>query len=178
LAGRGVPYLDATVAGSSEQVRAGEAVVLLGGDRAAGAACVDLFACFAREWFHLGPWGSGARMKLVVNLVLGLHRAALAEGLAFARACGLDLPETLRVLRAGPARSQVMDTKGRKMIEGDFTPQARLSQHLKDVRLILAEAGRVGARVPLSLLHAELLGRLEAAGWGEEDNAAVFRAFQ
>src|SRR5437868_6703975 len=50
----------------------------------------DLFACFAREWFYLGPWGSGSRMKLVVNLVLGLNRAVLAEGLAFARACGLD----------------------------------------------------------------------------------------
>jgi 3-hydroxyisobutyrate dehydrogenase-like beta-hydroxyacid dehydrogenase len=177
LARQGVHYLDATVAGSSAQVRAGEAVVMVGGDLSSGERCADLFACFAREWFHVGGWGSGARMKLVVNLVLGLNRAVLAEGLSLARACGLDLAETLRVLRAGAAYSLVMDTKGPKMIAGEFQPQARLSQHLKDVRLILAEAERVGALVPLSRLHRELLEAVEAGGWGEEDNAAVIRAF-
>jgi 3-hydroxyisobutyrate dehydrogenase-like beta-hydroxyacid dehydrogenase len=116
-------------------------------------------------------------MKLVVNLVLGLNRAVLAEGLSLARACGLDLPETLRVLRAGAAYSRVMDSKGPKMIAGEFQPQARLSQHLKDVRLILAEAERAGALVPLSRLHRDLLEAVEAGGWGEEDNAAVIRAF-
>jgi 3-hydroxyisobutyrate dehydrogenase-like beta-hydroxyacid dehydrogenase len=178
LARQGVFYLDATVLGSSELVRGGEAVVMVGGDVTVSGECRDLFAAFAREWFHVGPCGSGARMKLAVNLVLGLNRAALAEGLAFARACGMDLAQTLRVLRAGAAYSRVMDAKGEKMITGDFRPQARLSQHLKDVRLILAEAERAGARAPLSTLHAELLGQVVAAGKGEEDNSAVIRAFE
>ena len=116
-------------------------------------------------------------MKLVVNLVLGLNRAALAEGLALARWCDLDLGQCLRVLQAGAAYSRVMDTKGRKMIEQDFRPEARLSQHLKDVRLILALAEQVGARTPLSQLHRELLERAEAAGWGQDDNSAVIRLF-
>jgi 2-hydroxy-3-oxopropionate reductase len=116
-------------------------------------------------------------MKLVVNLVLGLNRAVLAEGLSLARACGLDLAATLQVLRAGAAYSRVMDTKGHKMIAEEFQPQARLSQHLKDVRLILTEAERVGAVVPLSRLHRALLEEVEAGGWGEEDNSAVIRAF-
>ncbi len=174
---RGIHYLDATISGSSEQARAGDAVIMVGGEPASSQRCADLFACLAREWFHVGPWGSGARMKLVVNLVLGLNRAVLAEGLSLARACGLDLAETLRVLRAGAAYSRVMDTKGQKMITGAFQPQARLSQHLKDVRLILAEAARVGARVPLSLVHRDLLEQVEAGGWGEEDNSAVIRAY-
>jgi 3-hydroxyisobutyrate dehydrogenase len=177
LADRGVRYLDATVAGSSEQVRSREVVVLVGGEQAAGDVCADLFACFAKEWFHLGPWGSGARMKLVVNLVLGLNRASLAEGLALARTFGLDLEETLHVLRVSPAHSRVMDVKGRKMIERDFQPQARLSQHLKDVRLILTEAERLQAKVPLSVLHRELLEGLERAGHGTDDNSAIIRAY-
>jgi 3-hydroxyisobutyrate dehydrogenase-like beta-hydroxyacid dehydrogenase len=177
LAARDIRYLDATVAGSSEQVRSGEVVVLVGGERTASEACTDLFACFAKQWFHLGPWGSGARMKLVVNLVLGLNRASLAEGLAFARTFGLDLKETLRVLRASPAHSRVMDAKGRKMIERDFRPQARLSQHFKDVRLILTEAERRQAKVPLSALHRELLETLERAGHGADDNSAIIRAY-
>jgi 3-hydroxyisobutyrate dehydrogenase len=177
LAKKGIRYLDATVSGSSQQVRATEAVVMVGGAQADCEACADLFACFAREWYHLGPWGSGAKMKLVVNLVLGLNRAALAEGLAFARSCGLDLAATLRVLRAGAAHWRVMDAKGRKMIEQDFQPEARLSQHLKDVRLILATAERVGARVPLSVVHRALLEQAEAAGWGGHDNSALIKAY-
>jgi 3-hydroxyisobutyrate dehydrogenase-like beta-hydroxyacid dehydrogenase len=177
LAGRGIRYLDATIAGSSEQVRAGEALVLVGGESSDSEACADLFRCFARQWHHLGPCGSGARMKLVINLVLGLNRAVLAEGLAFARACGLDLDDTLRILQASPAWSRVMDTKGRKMIDRDFRPQARLSQHLKDVRLILAQAERSQAKVPLSTLHRELLERVETAGHGGDDNSAIIRAW-
>jgi 3-hydroxyisobutyrate dehydrogenase-like beta-hydroxyacid dehydrogenase len=70
-----------------------------------------------------------------------------------------------------------MDTKGPKMVAGDFTTQGKLSQHLKDVRLILSEGDRVGATLPLSALHRELLEGLEAAGLGEADNSAIIRAF-
>ena len=83
-------------------------------------------------------------MKLVTNLVLGLNRAALAEGLAFAKAIGLAPAAALEVLLNCPAYSRTMDAKGPKMVAGDFTPQAKLSQHLKDVRIILAEAERAG----------------------------------
>ncbi|MEX2288491.1 MAG: NAD(P)-dependent oxidoreductase [Planctomycetaceae bacterium] len=116
----GVQYLDATIGGSSQQAREGDVIVMAGGHPAAFAACGDLFATFSRETFHVGPCGYGARMKLAVNLVLGLNRAALAEGLSFARAMGLDLGKTLEILRAGPAWSRAMDIKGIKMIEQDF----------------------------------------------------------
>jgi 3-hydroxyisobutyrate dehydrogenase-like beta-hydroxyacid dehydrogenase len=177
LASRGVAYLDATVSGSSAQARRGEAVLMVGGDAGMFGACSDLFDALARAAFHVGPVGAGARMKLATNLVLGLNRAALAEGLAFARSIGLDLAQTLEILRAGAAASRVADTKGPRMVAGDFAPEARLSQHLKDVRLILAEARRVGAETPLSLAHLGLLEAAEAAGYGEADNSAVIRAF-
>ncbi len=88
LADRGVTYLDATIVGSSEHVRSGEAIVLVGGTVEAFDAARAVFAAFAEKVFHVGPWGSGARMKLVVNLVIGLNRAVLAEGLALASARG------------------------------------------------------------------------------------------
>jgi len=178
LAECGVAYLDATVGGSSSQVLAGEAIIICGGDPAAYARCTDVFAVCARRAFHVGPCGSGARMKLVLNLVLGLNRAALAEGLEYARACGIDPAQALEVLKAGPAYSRVMDTKGPKMLAGDFTPEARLSQHLKDVRLILASGERSGAKLPLSRLHRTLLEEVERAGYGSADNSVVIKAFQ
>jgi len=178
LAAAGVHYLDATVGGSSRQVWAGEAIVLVGGEAEAFERCRDLFGCFARKTFYLGPCGSGARIKLVLNLVLGLNRAVLAEGLSLAEAIGLEPAKALEVLREGPAYSRVMDTKGRKMLIGDFEPEARLSQHLKDVRLILEAGRRRGARLPFSKLHRRLLEALERAGCGGADNSAVIKAFQ
>jgi 3-hydroxyisobutyrate dehydrogenase-like beta-hydroxyacid dehydrogenase len=177
LTANGVRYLDATVVGSSQQARNGDVIVIAGGEVETFRLAGEWFRHFAKHWFHVGPWGNGARMKLVVNLVLGLNRAVLAEGLSFAKRCGLDPALALEVLESGAAYSRVMDTKGGKMIAGDFAPEARLSQHLKDVRLILEQGRRCGATLPLSQLHEELLGCLEAAGLGELDNSAVIRAF-
>jgi 3-hydroxyisobutyrate dehydrogenase-like beta-hydroxyacid dehydrogenase len=177
LARQGARYLDATIAGSSAQVKSGEVVVMIGGDAELATNCGEIFRTFAVRTFHIGPWGAGARMKLVVNLVLGLNRAVLAEALSFAEMCGIQPRQALEVLRASPAFSTVMDTKGEKMLAGEFTPQARLSQHLKDVRLILSAGEATNAKLPLSTLHAELLSELEEAGFGDLDNSAVILAF-
>jgi 3-hydroxyisobutyrate dehydrogenase len=174
----GFHYLVAEIGGSSRQVRERDAIVLSGGEAEIYAACADVFDCFARRTFYLGSWGAGARMKLALNLVLGLNRAALAEGLAFAEAVGLPAETALEVMQAGPAWSRVMETKGPKMLRQDFVPEARLSQHLKDVRLILRAGAQAGADLPLSAVHREILERAEAAGFGDSDNSAVIQAFR
>lgn len=178
LAQQGAQYLDATIAGSSAHVRSGEVVLMVGGKAPVVAACDDLLRSFSSRIFHIGAWGAGARMKLIVNLVLGLNRAVLAEGLCFAEHCGVDPRQALEVLRAGPAFSKVMDTKGEKMLTGDFTPQARLAQHLKDVRLILSSGETTGAKLPLSRRHEELLDQLDRSGLGDLDNSAIIKAFE
>lgn len=177
LAEGGIEYIDATVSGSSVQLEAGEAVLMVGATDEAFRASLPLLRLLSDKVFHTGPPGSGATMKLVTNLVLGLNRAALAEGLAFARSLGLDLSSTLTLLRESMAYSRIMDTKGEKMIHGDFTPQAKLSQHLKDVRLMLAAATRSGLRLPLSETHRTQLERAESLGWGDFDNSALIQAW-
>jgi 3-hydroxyisobutyrate dehydrogenase-like beta-hydroxyacid dehydrogenase len=178
LAERGVHYLDAPFSGSSEQTRRGQATTIVGGRRDVFEACRDLFECCAAKATYVGPCGSGAKMKLVSNLVLGLNRAALAEGLVFAEALGLDLEAALDVLTSSMAYSRIMDTKGTKMIQGDFRTQARLSQHLKDIRLILNAAAESGQKLPLTETHQQLLEAAESAGFGDADNSAVIRAFE
>lgn len=177
LAARGVHYLDAPISGSSEQARRGEVTAIVGGPRETFEACRDLFGCCAAETIHAGPVGSGAKMKLVSNLVLGLNRAALAEGLVFARALGLEGSAVLQVLLGTMAYSRIMDTKGQKMVEGDFHTQARLSQHLKDLRLIIQAATEAGQALPLTEIHRRLLEIAESAGFGDADNSAVIEAF-
>jgi 3-hydroxyisobutyrate dehydrogenase-like beta-hydroxyacid dehydrogenase len=175
LARRGVAYLDATVSGSSSQLREGAAVLMVGGDAAAFGACGDLFAPLGRATFHCGGAGAGARMKLVTNVVLGLNRAALAEGLALAQGLGLDARQALAVMQGGPAYSRIMDRKGERMLSGNFVPEARLSQHLKDVRLILEQGEAAGLPMPLSHAHLTVLEAAETAGLGALDNSAIIR---
>jgi 3-hydroxyisobutyrate dehydrogenase-like beta-hydroxyacid dehydrogenase len=175
LGGRGIGFIDAAIAGSSQELRRGEVNVLAGGSGEAIATALPLFKTFSQTIFHMGPCGSGARMKLVSNLVLGLNRAVLAEGLAFAERLGVDASMALEVLKAGSTCSRVMDNKGPRMLARDYTPEARLSQHLKDVRLILKAAGEP---LPLSAKHAELLERAEELGLGALDNSAIVEVFR
>src|SRR5690606_13777152 len=99
LAARGIHYLDATVAGSSAQARAGEVIVLVGGELEAFAVCQGHLEAFASQVLHVGPHGSGAKFKLVHNLILGLHRAVLVEGFHLAKGLGLELSQALEILR-------------------------------------------------------------------------------
>ena len=178
LAGQGMDYLDATVLGSSRVVRNGAATVMAGGRRTVFDAAGPLFRTFASRSFYMGTYGAGARMKLVANLAMGLHRAVLAEALSFAAACEISPEAALEVLKAGAAYSRVMDDKGEKMLHHDFSVEARLSQHLKDVRLILALAAAKQAKTPLSALHREMLERLEKSGYGDVDNSAIIMAYE
>lgn len=174
---QGVEFVDATISGSSVHLRSGQAVFLVGATEQGWNESQAVLGLLAKECFHVGPPGAGARMKLVTNLVLGLNRAALAEGLAFAKAQGLDLELTLQLFRATPAYSRIMDTKGEKMIHEEFTPQAKLSQHLKDVELMIACAGQNDMCLPLSQAHREVLMKAQELGYGDADNSALIKAY-
>jgi 3-hydroxyisobutyrate dehydrogenase-like beta-hydroxyacid dehydrogenase len=175
LAERGVDYLEAPISGSSEQTRRHLSTALVAGPPEVFQACRDLLDSMAAKTFYLGQWGNAVRMKLATNLVLGLNRAMLAEGLVFAKAAGLSMECALDVLMNSPSYSRTMDAKGPKMVAGDFRPQAKLSQHIKDVELMIEEAARAGQRLPFSELHRELLQRAQEAGLGELDNSAIIR---
>ncbi len=122
----GVEYVEATVAGSSDQMRDGVATLFLGGNSQIVDQLQPIFEMLTDKSFRLGTIGSASRMKLVHNLVFGLHRAVLAEGLTFAKGLGIDPSDALQILRQTPAASEVMETKGERMVSGDFAPQARL----------------------------------------------------
>lgn len=176
-AGAGRGYLDATIGGSSAQARAGQALLMVGGSAADLEAAMPLLRAISEKVVHAGPAGHGARMKLVLNLALGLHRAVLAEALHLGKSLGLDPALVLSVLREGPAYSRIMDRKGERMLHGDFQPEARLSQHRKDVGLMLEAAEKLGISLPLTVTHDMLLAAAEEAGFGKQDNSAIVRAY-
>jgi 3-hydroxyisobutyrate dehydrogenase-like beta-hydroxyacid dehydrogenase len=173
LARRGIAMLDAPVAGSSGQARRREAPVVVGGDREVFERCRPVLDAIARRAHHVGPNGAGTRAKLVVNLVLGLNRLALAEGLLFGLRQGLDGPDLLAVLKDSAAYSRAMDVKGERMLAERFEPEGKLAQHLKDVELMLEVGHAAGAPLLATALHRQLLTAGVAGGWGERDNSAI-----
>jgi 3-hydroxyisobutyrate dehydrogenase-like beta-hydroxyacid dehydrogenase len=177
LAARGVCYLETPVSGSSAQARQGDVLVIVAGDRQGFDQAKRLLDAVSERHEYVGPLGNGVKMKLLTNLVLGLNRAVLSEGLGFAKCIGLDASASLAVLKKSVAYSFCMDVKGEKIVGGDFRPQSRLSQHLKDIRIVVERGTERGAKLPLSKLHQELLESVESAGYGDEDNCAIFRAF-
>ena len=175
LAQRGVDFIEAPLSGSSQQIAQGQATMLLGGAPAALYRHAPVLAALSPQRMHVGGAGMGARAKLATNLVLGLNRAAFAEGLVFAESLGIPPATFLELVLASPARSDAAALKGPLMVSGDFAPQSRIRQHLKDLELMLAAASSSDQGLPLTQAHAALLRAAVAAGDGELDNAAVIR---
>ena len=173
VAARGLRFLETPVSGSSGQVSRGEGVGLIGGDPQVAADIEPILRALFPSYFHIGGIGDGGRAKLAVNLILGLNRLAMAEGLVFAERLGLDPEAFLKVARGSAAYSQVMDIKGPKMTRGDFAAEGRVTQHLKDVHLMLEQAERAGQRLPLLEVHADVLEACVRQGEGDWDNSAV-----
>ncbi|HXZ46859.1 MAG TPA: NAD(P)-dependent oxidoreductase [Pseudolabrys sp.] len=172
---RGIRYLDVPVSGTSDQVRRGDGVALIGGDMTIAAEVKDVLDALFVRHFHVGRIGDGGRAKLAVNLVLGLNRLAMAEGLVFAEKLGLDPAAFLDVARGSAAYSQVMETKGPKMVRGDFSAEGRVKQTLKDVRLMLDQAAAAGQKLSMLEVHAEVLEACVRAGEADLDNSAVIK---
>jgi 3-hydroxyisobutyrate dehydrogenase-like beta-hydroxyacid dehydrogenase len=174
---RGAQIVEMPVSGTSRQVANGDGVALVAGDGPTidrAAAVIDAI-CPRRH--YLGAVGNGSRAKLAVNLILGLNRAALAEGLVFASRLGLDPAAFLDVARGSAAYSQVMDVKGDLMARREYRkPQSRVDQSLKDFNLMLDQARATGQDLPFAAVYARMLEDCVAHGEAEWDNAAIAEA--
>ncbi|MHC4726583.1 MAG: NAD(P)-dependent oxidoreductase [Planctomycetota bacterium] len=171
-------FLDTPFSGSSQQVRNKDITFMVGGNKTAYEKCMDIFQTLGTNVFYLGDSGNGSRAKLASNLILGLNRLALAEGLVFASKLGLDPKTFLELLKVTPAYSSAMDVKGKKMLDSDFTPQARLRQHHKDVSIMLKYSEKLGQELPLSNVHLDVLNKAIEASDGDLDNSAVIREIE
>ena len=170
-----IHFVEAPLSGSSAQIENGEATVLIGGELDDVQRLEPVFHALGSNRIHVGGAGMAARAKLATNLVLGLNRAALAEGMVFAESMGIEPEKFLQLVLATPARSEAAVVKGAMMVNSQFEPQSRIRQHLKDVQLMLDLAKGQQQNLPLSQTHAGLMKDAVLAGDGELDNAAIIR---
>jgi 3-hydroxyisobutyrate dehydrogenase-like beta-hydroxyacid dehydrogenase len=170
---RGFSLLEVPLSGTSVQILKGDGVGLIGGTDDAVAAMTDVLDVICPRRYRIGAAGNGSRAKLAVNLILGLNRAGLAEGIAFAERMGLDPAAFLEVAKGSAAYSQVMETKGPKMVRRDYAPEGKVAQALKDLHMMLDQAKAVGQDLPLASVNAGLLEACVEQGEAERDNCIV-----
>lgn len=172
LAGRGIRFLDSAVSGTSTMARAKDLIVIAGGKKEDFEACRPVFDGFSRAAYYMGPVGSGARTKLVINLVLAGNRLALAEGLVLGEKGGLELNSLLTVLQDGACSSKTMIDKGPKMLLADYSKQGQIKTALKDSRLMIEQGQRLGAPMLMTNIWSQLLQAAYEKGYAEKDSVA------
>jgi len=174
LLDHGITYCDSTVSGNGEIAERGELVVMVGGPDEAYREGMPIFEAIGRSHHHVGPPGSGSRMKLIVNHALTVHRMVLAETIVVAELAGMDLDTTLEVLKDSLAYSKAMDAWGERIVNGDHErPFARLRQSHKDARLIVEHGRELGATMDLADVVRAALAEGEESGLAELDNSSV-----
>jgi 3-hydroxyisobutyrate dehydrogenase-like beta-hydroxyacid dehydrogenase len=177
LRGR-LAFVEMPISGTTTQIDKGEGVGLIGGQAADIDTIDSILAIICPRRYRLGPVGAGASAKLAVNLILGLNRAAMAEGIALAEKLGLEPRAFLEVARNSAAYSQVMDVKGRKMVERDYTPLSKVSQTLKDFTIMRAYAREAGQVLPFADVYIRMMESCVDAGEADLDNAVLIEAIR
>jgi 3-hydroxyisobutyrate dehydrogenase len=176
VAARGASFLDAPVTGSKGHAAAGELTFLVGGETVVLERVRPVLAAMGRATVHLGPVGSGARMKLVNNFVCGVQAVALAEGLTFAEACGLDPAAATEVLANGAPGSPLVKAVSSRINARNYDVQFLLPLMRKDLTYAMTEAERYGVPLRTAEVARDLFDAAIRAGWGDADFAAVVEA--
>jgi 3-hydroxyisobutyrate dehydrogenase len=169
---RGVDVLDVTISGSTPVAEQGALVLFGGGDQGCFDASESIFRVIARKYSYLGPSGSGATMKLVVNSLLGIGMQAIAEAVALGEKAGLDRNRLLEVLSQTSVVAPAHVGKLKRAMIGDYSPQFPLRLMNKDFGLILNLAAAVGAQMPATRA-AFAVNAAQAASGNEQDFSAV-----
>jgi 3-hydroxyisobutyrate dehydrogenase-like beta-hydroxyacid dehydrogenase len=169
---RGVEVLDVTISGSTPTAENGLLTLFGGGEKDCFDAAESIFRVIAKKYFYLGPSGSGATMKLVVNTLLGIGMQAIAEAIALGEKAGLDRNRLLKVLSETAVVAPAHVGKLERAMKSDYSPQFPIRLMNKDFGLILNLAAAVGARMPAAGAAFEINARQTDEG-AEQDFSAV-----
>jgi 3-hydroxyisobutyrate dehydrogenase len=173
----GCEVLDAPVTGSRTQAASGELLFLVGGDAQTLERARPVLKPMSRDILHLGPLGSGARLKLINNFICGVQAAALAEGLALIEKSGLDVEAALTVLQNGAPGSPLLKAVSNRMATRDYTVFFKLALMRKDLDYAIAEGKRHGLDLTTAANARALFDRA-IVDWGEQDFSAVIESLR
>ena len=170
--------LDAPVSGGAARAASGEMTMMTSGPAAAYAACEDVLAAIAGKVYRLGAApGIGSKVKIVNQLLAGVHIAAAAEAMALGLREGVDPEALYEVITHSAGNSWMFENRVPHILQGDYTPLSAVDIFVKDLGLVLDTARRTKFPLPLSATAHQMFMSASSAGHGGEDDSAVIKTF-
>jgi 3-hydroxyisobutyrate dehydrogenase-like beta-hydroxyacid dehydrogenase len=178
LARHDIEMLDAPVTGSEPQAIQGILTFMVGGKKEVFEKCQPLFSVMGQNAYYMGEHGKGSYTKLANNTMAAINLISFSEGLTMAAKAGIDPEVFMKVVSGGGARSGMVDNKGDKIINRDFTPHFMTQLIHKDLGLASNVAKELEISAPVLGLVKEIFQIAKAKGYGSEDMCAVIKCYE
>ncbi|MFC7595167.1 L-threonate dehydrogenase [Terrabacter sp. GCM10028922] len=178
LAERGILYLDAPISGGAVKSAAGELTMMTSGSAAAYAVAAPVLDAMSGTVYRLGDRaGNGSKVKIVNQLLAGVHIAAAAEAMALGIKAGVAADDLYEVITHSAGTSWMFENRMAHVLAGDYTPLSAVDIFVKDLGLVLDAAGPTRSPLPLAAAAHQMFLQASAAGLGREDDSAVIKIF-
>lgn len=178
LAERGLLYLDAPISGGAAKAESGQMTMMTSGRPAAYAKAGAALDAMAAKVYRLGDGaGAGSKVKIINQLLAGVHIAAAAEAMALGLREGVDAAALYEVITHSAGNSWMFENRMAHVLAGDYTPLSAVDIFVKDLGLVLDTARASKFPLPLSATAHQMFMQASAAGHGREDDAAVIKIF-
>lgn len=175
---QGVGFMDAPVSGGQAGAENGQLTIMAGGDEAVFDLVRPILSSYSRMLRLMGPVGSGQLTKMVNQICIGGLLQGLSEAMHFAQQAGLDGDAVVSVISKGAAQSWQMENRYRSMLDGEFDFGFAVDWMRKDLSIVLEEAGRNGARLPVTALVDQFYADVQAMGGGRWDTSSLIARLQ
>ena len=177
-AARGVGWVDAPVSGGGQGARDATLAIMAGAEDDMLERVRPLLGALGKRIVHIGPPGAGQVAKACNQMIMVSAIQACAEAFRLAGAHGVDKVAVLRALAGGSAGSRVLEVMGAKMVARDFAAGVEARLHHKDFAILMEEAARLGAPLPVAAQVWQQLDALMGVGWGRDDTASLLRVLE
>ncbi|MFZ2991229.1 NAD(P)-dependent oxidoreductase [Ideonella sp.] len=171
----GLHFVDAPVSGGQAGAVNGALTVMCGGDQAAFDIIAPVAMAFSKAVTRVGASGAGQQAKMVNQICIAGLVQGLSEAIAFGQRAGLDMKQVLDVIGKGAAQSWQLDNRGKTMVDNQFDFGFAVDWMRKDLGLVLDEARRNGARLPVTALVDQFYADVQAQGGGRLDTSSLIR---
>lgn len=174
----GILLLDAPVSGGAARAASGEMTMMTSGPAEAYALAEDVLAAMAGKVYRLGnAHGAGSKVKIINQLLAGVHIAAAAEAMALGLREGVDADALYEVITNSAGNSWMFENRVPHILAGDYTPLSAVDIFVKDLGLVLDTARASKFPLPLSAAAHQMFMMASSAGHGGEDDSAVIKVF-
>ncbi len=177
-AATGIDFVDAPVSGGSGGAQSAALAIMWGGKSALAVRLQPIFAVLGKTIVHVGEAGAGQVAKACNQMVMVAAIEAAAEAARLATAAGVDFAKVRAAMLHGSAGSRVLEIFGGRIVAHEFAPGVEARLHHKDYALLMDEATRIGAALPVSAAVAQQLNSLMGRGWGTDDTSALLRVLE